>query len=134
MMAPASSGTSSKFIKIRALGVGGANSVGLGVTFGLNRSLWHRPSAVVGFSNQREIPEFQPLNHLEYRRNLPHFQPEGKALFITFRLNGAQPIASGKSGRDFAAADRELERTSFGPTWLKGSVANSAGRSGKVIP
>ena len=58
-------------------------------------------------------------NHLEYRRNLPHFQPDGAALFITFRLYGTFPLASGRDGRAFVAADRELERTPLGPSWLK---------------
>ncbi len=56
---------------------------------------------------------------MEYRRNLPHFQPDGAALFITFRLHGTLPVASGRDGRTFAIADRELERTQRGPFWLK---------------
>jgi putative transposase len=56
---------------------------------------------------------------VEYRRNLPHFQPEGATLFITFRLHGTLPAPSGRDGRSFAAADRDLERHCFGPTWLK---------------
>jgi putative transposase len=56
---------------------------------------------------------------VEYRRNLPHFQPDGATLFITFRLHGTLPMASGRDGRAFAAADRELDRTAHGPTWLK---------------
>src|ERR1700681_687777 len=39
---------------------------------------------------------------MEYRRNLPHFQPDGAALFITFRLHGTLPLAS-----------------PFGPSWLE---------------
>jgi putative transposase len=58
-------------------------------------------------------------NSLEYRRNLPHFQPDGAELFITFRLHGTLPITSGRDGRTFAAADRALEGTTFGPSWLK---------------
>jgi hypothetical protein len=48
---------------------------------------------------------------LEYRRNLPHFQPDGASLFITFRLHGTLPLASVRDGRAFVAADRELDRT-----------------------
>jgi putative transposase len=55
---------------------------------------------------------------VEYRRNLPHFQPDGTELFITFRLYGALPLASGRDGSAFAKADRELECTPFGPSWL----------------
>jgi putative transposase len=58
-------------------------------------------------------------DYLEYRRNLPHFQPNGAALFITFRLYGSLPRASVADGRAFVAADRELDLTSLGPTWLK---------------
>jgi len=56
---------------------------------------------------------------VEYRRNLPHFQPDGAELFITFRLYGTLPLASGRDGRAFVAADRELERTPLGPCWLQ---------------
>lgn len=58
-------------------------------------------------------------NYLEYRRNLPHFQPEGASLFITFRLHGTLPMAAVRDGHTFAAADRELDRTPNGPSWLK---------------
>jgi len=56
---------------------------------------------------------------VEYRRNLPHFQPEGATLFITFRLHGTLPLRSGRDGRAFVAADRELEHATLGHTWLK---------------
>jgi putative transposase len=56
---------------------------------------------------------------VEYRRNLPHFQPDGAALFITCRLHGTMPLRSGLDGRAFVEADRELERTQLGPAWLK---------------
>jgi putative transposase len=55
---------------------------------------------------------------VEYRRNLPHFQPDGAELFITFRLYGTLPVVCGKDGRAFAIADRELE-CAPGPSWLK---------------
>jgi REP element-mobilizing transposase RayT len=56
---------------------------------------------------------------LEYRRNLPHFQPDGVSLFITFRLHGTLPLASIRDGRAFVAADRELDCAPAGPCWLK---------------
>jgi REP element-mobilizing transposase RayT len=56
---------------------------------------------------------------VEYRRNLPHFQPDGAALFITFRLHGTLPLPSGRDGRAFAAADRELDSATQGPAWLR---------------
>ena len=40
-------------------------------------------------------------------------------LFITYRLHGTLPVASGRDGRSFVAADRELESTPSGPRWLK---------------
>lgn len=56
---------------------------------------------------------------MEYRRNLPHFQPDGAALFITFRLHGTLPLHSGRDGRAFVSADRELERATSGPVRLR---------------
>ena len=86
-----------------------------------------------------------PLAELTYyERNLPHWQPEGKALFVTWRLwRSLPPEACAKSryrppetgsiqanvrgqarsrhfsaGEQFVAVDRELDRASFGPRWL----------------
>jgi putative transposase len=56
---------------------------------------------------------------VEYRRKLPHFQPDGATLFITFRLYDTIPLCFGRDGRAFAIADRQLERTTLGPDWLK---------------
>jgi putative transposase len=56
---------------------------------------------------------------VEYRRKLPHIQPDGAALFITFRLYGTQPATSVHDGRTFDEADRQLERSGTGPSWLK---------------
>ncbi len=58
-----------------------------------------------------------------YERHLPHWQPEGAALFITWRLYGSLPkraeIAQIQSpGKAFVAIDRELDRAGYGPTWL----------------
>ena len=39
-------------------------------------------------------------------------------MFITFRLYGTLPMSSGRDGRTFVAADRELERAPLGPSWL----------------
>src|SRR5437016_3758129 len=56
---------------------------------------------------------------MEYRRKLPHFQPAGADLFITFRLAGTLPLHFGRDGRSFVAADLELERNTCGTDWLK---------------
>src|SRR5258708_30885642 len=60
-----------------------------------------------------------------YRRRLPHWQPEGVPIFLTWRLYGSVP----RGGRNhnslstererFLAMDREMDRASSGPTWLK---------------
>jgi putative DNA methylase len=53
----------------------------------------------------------------EYRRHLPHLQPEGATLFLTWRLHGSIPEArrialelDPRPGYRFVAADRELAR------------------------
>ena len=68
-----------------------------------------------------------------YERHLPHWHPEGKALFITCRLYGSLPktilsaLREGKEkkpGRRFRAADRHLDKAESGPVWLRdGRVA-----------
>jgi REP element-mobilizing transposase RayT len=57
-----------------------------------------------------------------YERHLPHWQPEGAALFITWRLHGSRPLTRdfAKSDRPgFAAVDRVLDRAQSGPRWLQ---------------
>jgi REP element-mobilizing transposase RayT len=65
-----------------------------------------------------------------YVRNLPHWQPAGKDVFITWRLHGSLPAAtrilkssdrSPLAGERFRAFDRALDRASVGPLWLKDS-------------
>lgn len=61
-----------------------------------------------------------------YERNLPHWQPEGKAIFLTWRLYGSLPQhalteprnRSEDSGRQFARAEQFLDEAGFGPRWL----------------
>jgi putative transposase len=77
-----------------------------------------------------------------YRRNLPHWIPEARALFITWRLYGSLPSgsllraraarsgsATGSAaaaqngsgtfaGRDFVTIDRYLDSARTGPRWL----------------
>jgi REP element-mobilizing transposase RayT len=65
------------------------------------------------------------MHVLQYRRNLPHLQPESTPLFITWRLWGSLPaikqqkvlISDPTPGRIFAAKDRLLDKAS-GPKWL----------------
>jgi hypothetical protein len=81
-----------------------------------------------------------------YRRNLPHWHPPGRAIFLTWRLFGSLPKGTGKSacttsgtatpgcatskgtgqsasatesGRRFRVSDAELDRGAYGPTWLR---------------
>jgi putative DNA methylase len=60
-----------------------------------------------------------------YVRKLPHWQPDGAPLFITWRLYGSLPACSGNyrlsipSGRDFVRWDRELDACGHGPVWLE---------------
>jgi putative transposase len=60
----------------------------------------------------------------EYRRRLPHFQPDGAYLFLTWRLWGSLPRRADSStypspGHAFVAQDRALDRCSSGPLWLR---------------
>jgi putative transposase len=53
----------------------------------------------------------------EYRRRLPHFQPEGEYLFVTWRLYGSLPVEPpdiiyATPGHQFVARDRDLARNS----------------------
>jgi REP element-mobilizing transposase RayT len=50
-----------------------------------------------------------------YRRHLPHWHPEGAALFVTWRLHGSLPRILGT----FEATDHELDQGATGPHWLK---------------
>jgi len=67
-----------------------------------------------------------------YRRNLPHWHPEGKSIFITWRLHGSLPASLLKAtrtarndsatkdspGKRFKLLDTALDSASFGPLWL----------------
>jgi putative transposase len=63
-----------------------------------------------------------------YERTLPHWQPEGRDLFLTWRLSGTLPakvmaaLRASKTkemGKRFREYDQELDRGSSGPLWLK---------------
>ncbi|HUI52876.1 MAG TPA: transposase [Terriglobales bacterium] len=63
-----------------------------------------------------------------YERNLPHWHPEGKPLFLTWRLHGSLPVSLVKylrqtsdfqSGKAFVRFDRRLDEAKCGPAWLK---------------
>ena len=58
-----------------------------------------------------------------YERHLPHWQPEGASLFVTWRLYGSLPNTSIRESQPatsvFEAGDRELDLATTGPLWLK---------------
>jgi REP element-mobilizing transposase RayT len=61
-----------------------------------------------------------------WRRDLPHFVPDGGTVFVTWRLAGTlpppktgQPISDLTAGAAFAEADRALDRSQSGPLWLQ---------------
>ncbi len=60
-----------------------------------------------------------------YRRRLPHWQPEGKPLFITWHLAGSlpqnrfPPPGAPSAGKAFVWMDRYLDEARSGPTWLR---------------
>lgn len=61
----------------------------------------------------------------EYRRRMPHYQPDGAIYFLTWRLHGSLPAVAGilksdpRPGHRFVLEDRELDRARFGPRWLQ---------------
>jgi len=66
----------------------------------------------------------EPVSY--YQRNLPHWLPQGRAIFLTWRLHGSLPrgfvrrlkaIRRGP-GAEFLAADREMDSAATGPRWL----------------
>ena len=62
-----------------------------------------------------------------YRRNLPHWQPDGLAIFLTWRLYGSLPKGftqrlrkwNSEPKQQFLNAERMLDAASSGPLWLK---------------
>jgi REP element-mobilizing transposase RayT len=58
-------------------------------------------------------------------RRLPHIYPEGRWIFLTWHLHGAlrpsqfQPPGKASSGEAFVLMDRELDKASQGPTFLR---------------
>src|SRR6266566_5698936 len=60
-----------------------------------------------------------------YRRRLPHGQPEGAPIFLTWRLCVSLPRgisvhdSLSTEGERFLVMDCEMDRASSGPTWLK---------------
>ena len=58
-----------------------------------------------------------------YERNLPHWQPQDAALFVTWRLHGSSPrtvavLKNQTAGKAFVTLDRQLDKAATGPRWL----------------
>jgi len=62
-----------------------------------------------------------------YQRRLPHWQPPGQEVFITWRLHGSlpkripAPKENSSPGEAFVHYDRFLDEARTGPLWLKDS-------------
>ena len=62
-----------------------------------------------------------------YERRLPHWQPPGQDIFITWRLHGSlppqfhPPTRANSNGEAFVSYDRLLDQGQTGPLWLKDS-------------
>jgi putative transposase len=63
-----------------------------------------------------------------YARHLPHWQPPGGTIFLTWRLYGSLPAEviaklrrerSSSDGKTFLKADRALDKSCSSPFWLK---------------
>jgi len=63
-----------------------------------------------------------------YQRNLPHWLPEEKSFFVTWRLHGSLPVIflkklhednESEHGKKFLCFDSKLDGANFGPVWLK---------------
>ena len=59
-----------------------------------------------------------------YRRNLPHWHPDGKCIFLTWRLYGSLPVgfllglrlrAELEPAEEFRLAEKLLDRPAQGP-------------------
>jgi hypothetical protein len=62
-----------------------------------------------------------------YERHLPHWQLDGAAIFLTWRLHGSLPGTAGifaamgkekSAGKAFVTMDRTLDKAEIGPRWL----------------
>src|SRR5579871_242784 len=71
-------------------------------------------------------------NMQSYRRNLPHWYPDGTAVFVTWRLYGTLPCGKRppdpSDGGAFPKWDRELDRACFGPACLKQPEVATSGQ------
>ena len=76
----------------------------------------------------KSVPLEVNLERRYYERDLPHWQPEGRTLFLTWRLSGSLPAAiltrlkaskTAEMGKRFREYDVALDSASSGPRWLR---------------
>ena len=88
--------------------------------------------AVHGYSIQNKVqarvgmPVLAKMTY--YERNLPHWHPAGRIIFLTWRLYGSLPASFLRSlgedkaqpaGKFFRVVDCQLDQARTGPLWLK---------------
>ena len=70
-----------------------------------------------------------------YKRNLPHWHPESRCIFLTWRLYGSLPVGFLRGLRlrsnltpaeEFRLAEKLLDRATEGPLWLKNPAVAGA--------
>jgi putative DNA methylase len=70
-----------------------------------------------------------------YKRNLPHWHPEAKCIFLTWRLYGSLPTGflrelrlntDMEAGEEFRLAEKLLDHPTSGPLWLKNPAIATA--------
>ena len=70
-----------------------------------------------------------------YKRNLPHWHPENRCIFLTWRLYGSLPVGFVRGLRlrsnlspaeEFRLAEKLLDRATEGPLWLKNPAVAGA--------
>ena len=67
-----------------------------------------------------------------YRRNLPHWHPDGKSIFITWRLHGSLPASVLKKIRIACAAEDAATQDRPGKQFLKLDAALDSAKSGPL--
>ena len=78
--------------------------------------MWDRPPGLSSSCYKCIVSYYEP--------HLPHWQPEGAALFLTWRLHGSLPrtaeiLTHRSAGKAFIDIDRALDGAVTGPRWLQ---------------
>src|ERR1700737_1228014 len=125
-------------VKVRHIGFSSTDFSLCALSLGLAQQFTKLPGNTQRNPTQTEVCATKTSCHLitrellsqsmtYYERNLPHWHPPGKDIFITWRLHGSLPASikipgansAGSAGKTFRALDRVLDRGSSGPLWLK---------------